>query len=171
MQTLRQRLTLLGASAVIAGSGAFLGPLESGPKGPQLVPYADIGGVSTWCYGETLGTPKARYTVQECDSILLKSVQRHWAGIEFYVPWDAPLSVKEAMLSVAYNVGVKGWMHPVFTKPLARKDWQAACAAITAPWQGKLGVAKGFKATVKGKPSKGLENRRAKEYVLCVRDL
>ncbi|MNJ09285.1 Lysozyme RrrD [compost metagenome] len=171
MQPLKSRLSLLGASAVIAGAGAFLGPIESGPKGPQLTPYADMGGVPTWCYGETLGTPRERYTVQQCDMILLKSVQRHWAGIEFYVPVEAPLSVKEAMLSVAYNVGVQGWIHPVFLKPLANKDWQGTCAAITAPWKGKLGIAKGFKATVQGKPARGLENRRAKEYALCMRDL
>ena len=171
MRNLRQTLIALGASAVIAGGGAFLGPIESGPKGPQLTPYKDIGGVPTWCYGETLGTPKARYTVQECNLLLLKGVQRHWDGIEPYVPTQAPLSVKEAMLSVAYNVGVGGWRHPVFLAPLARHDWRGVCEAITAPWQGKLGVAKGFKATVKGKPSKGLENRRAKEYALCVRDL
>lgn len=171
MRNLRQTLLALGASAVIAGGGAFLGPIESGPKGPQLTPYKDIGGVPTWCYGETLGTPKARYTVQECNLELIRSVQRHWAGIERYVPQNAPLSVQEAMLSVAYNVGVNGWVHPLFTRPLARGDWQAACAAITAPWQGKHGIAKGFKATVKGKPVRGLENRRAKEYALCVRDL
>lgn len=171
MQNLRQRLTLLGASAVIAASGAFLGPLESGPKGPDLVPYLDIGGVPTWCYGETLGTPLARYTPQQCDLVLIKSVQRHWVGIQVYVPQRAPLSVQAAMLSVAYNTGVSGWVHPLFTKPLAAGDWRGACNAITAPWKGKLGVAKGFKATVQGRPIKGLENRRAKEYALCVQDL
>lgn len=170
MRNLGQRLTMLGASAVIAGAGVFLGPVESG-RGPQLTPYADVGGVQTWCYGETLGTPKAHYTVAECDTILLRSVQRHWAGIERNVPQNAPQSVKEGMLSVAYNTGVVGWTHPVFLRPLAKGDWEAACYAIVAPWHGKLGVAKGFKATVGGKPHKGLENRRAKEYALCTRDL
>lgn len=171
MRNLRQTLLALGASAVIAGGGAFLGPIESGPKGPQLTPYKDIGGVPTWCYGETAGRPKAAYTSAECNLMLIKSLEKHWAGIKMHIPERAPLSLKEAMLSVAYNVGVNGWVHPLFTKPLAAGDWQAACAAITAPWKGKHGIAKGFKATVQGKPVRGLENRRAKEYALCVRDL
>lgn len=168
--SLRSRLLNLGGAGVILGAAVFLGPVESG-KAPQLTPYADVGGVPTWCYGETVGTPKARYTLAECDSMLLRSVARYWAGVQPFVPQNAPQSVKEAMTSVAYNTGVPGWKHPVFLEPLARGDWRGTCDAIVAPWQGKLGVAKGFKATVKGKPHKGLENRRAKEYALCVRDL
>lgn len=180
MQSLRNRLINLGASGAILGAAAFLGPIESGSRGPQLFPYADIGGVATWCYGETTGQPKARYTATECDALLLKSVQKHWAGISMYVPEDAPKSVKEAMISVAYNVGPSGWAWELrkdqkvpsrFRVALARKDWQGACAAITAPWQGTYGTAKGYKATVKGKPSRGLENRRAREAVLCRADL
>lgn len=169
--SLRQRLMYLGASGLILGASTFLAPLEVLPSGPNLTPYDDIGGVSTWCYGETGGRPKTQYTLAECDAMLLVSVQKHWDGIKDAVPYDAPQSVKEAMTSVAYNVGVAGWRHPVFTRPLAGGDWKGACAAITAPWQGKRGVAKGFKATVKGKPARGLENRRAKEYKLCMRDL
>ncbi|MNR26580.1 hypothetical protein D3C85_1438040 [compost metagenome] len=87
------------------------------------------------------------------------------------MPQEAPQSVKEAMLSVAYNVGVAGWKHPLFTGPLSVGDWETACAAIVAPWKGRRGVAQGFKATVQGKPVRGLENRRKKEYALCLRDL
>lgn len=175
--TLRSRLLNLGATGVILGAATFLGPVEA----PMLEPYYDIGGVRSWCYGETLGTPKPRYTMEECDQSLIDAVERHWQGIQHDVPAKAPLSVKEAMTSVAYNVGVSGWRWELnakrqrvpsrFRTALAREDWQAACAAITAPWATKAGNAKGYKATVKGKPSRGLENRRAKEYKLCVRDL
>lgn len=165
--SLSNRLIGLGGGGVVLLTALFLGPVEA----PVLMPYKDIGGVKTWCYGETLGVPKERYTVQECDASLLAATQRHWDGIKDDVPYDAPDSVKAAMVSVAYNVGVKGWRHPLFTRPLSVGDWRGACNAITAPWKGKQGVAKGFKATVNGKPIKGLENRRAKEYKLCVRDL
>ncbi len=174
--SLRSRLVNTGAAAVIVGAATFLGPIESG-KAPQLEPYADIGGVTTWCYGETAGTPKARYTLAECDALLLKSVQKHWDGIRHVVPENAPQSVKEAMISVAYNTGVAGFLWEGrntpsrFLAPLARADWAAACQAIIAPWQGKNGVSRGYKATVKGTPSRGLENRRAQEYPLCMRDL
>lgn len=165
--SLRNRLINLGATGVILGAATFLGPVEQ----PVLTPYADIGGVPTWCYGETLGTPKARYTLPECDASLLLAVERHWVGIRQYVPQNAPLSVQEAMLSVAYSTGTGGWRHPVFLGPLAKGDWKGTCDAIVAPWKGARGVALGFKATVKGKPVRGLENRRAKEAALCRRDL
>lgn len=178
MQTLRQRLTALGVTGVILGAAAFLGPVESGRNGPQLEPYRDIGGVPTWCYGETLGVPKPSYSLAECDAALAAGVARHWAGIAPYVPEEAPMSLKIGMLSVAYNTGVAGWMwegkprRPSrFRVALAQGDWRGACAAITAPWRGKAGVAKGYKATVQGRPSKGLENRRAQEEALCLRDI
>lgn len=167
---LKNKLLATGAAGFIALAGSFIGPLEV-VKGPDLVPYADIGGVPTWCYGETAGTPKPRYTDAECTVLLRKSVEKHWQGIKAYVPESAPQSVKAAMVSVAYNVGVTGWIHPLFTERLRRHDWQGACQAITAPWKGKHGIAQGFKATVQGKPVRGLENRRKKEYALCVQDL
>lgn len=174
--SLRTRLVNLGAAGVVLGAAVFLGPTEA----PVLKPYQDIGGVKTWCYGETLGIPKPSYTLEECDQSLIDATTRHWEGITRYVPQDAPLSVKEAMLSVAYNTGVGGWawekrggknVPSRFRESLLKGDWKGTCAAIIAPWQGAKGVAKGYKATVKGAPVRGLENRRAKEYKLCVRDL
>lgn len=165
--SLRNRLVNLGASGAILLAATFLGPTEE----LRTTPYLDIGGVPTWCYGQTVGMPKARYTAAECDADLLRTVGRYWAQVSESVPQAAPESVKAAMVSVAYNTGVPGWRHPVFLVPLARGDWHAVCAAITAPWKGKYGTSKGFKATVGGKPSKGLENRRAKEFKLCVSGL
>ena len=115
--------------------------------------------------------------MQECDAQLVKSVRRYWTGIKQYVPEQTPTSVKEAMVSVAYNVGVSGWawnrkgVPSPFVQALKAHQWQAACDAITAPWHGKEGVSLGYKATVQGWPSTGLENRRAKEYKVCIRDL
>lgn len=179
--SLRNRLITLGAVGFLATAGAFLGPAESGRSGPQLTPYDDIGGVKTWCYGETAGTPKARYTLAECDAELIRSMQRHWDGIKHVVPQAAPESVKAGMLSVAYNVGVSGFLWELdaqgrrvpsrFVLPLKQGRWEAACAAITASWKGKHGIALGFKATVKGKPIRGLENRRKAEGALCRQDL
>lgn len=188
---MRQRLMALLLSGAILGSAVSphvvdvlvesateLAPMETYGGKPNLIPYKDIGGVPTWCYGETLGIPKARYTVQECDVELLKSVHRHWRGLSQYVPQEAPQSVKVGMLLVAYNTGVAGWAWEGsprrvsrFRVALDRGDWRGACEAITAPWQGTRGVAKGYKATVQGKPVRGLENRRAKEYAVCVQDL
>lgn len=167
MQSLRERLILLGGTGAILSSALLIGPAE----GLRQVPYADIGGVKTWCYGQTVGHAKARYTVQECDAELLRTVAMYHKGVMLTVPADAPASVQAAFTSLAYNVGLSGWKHPRFTQPLAARDWEAACRAIEAPWQGRYGVAKGYKATVNGRPVKGLENRRAQEAAVCRQDL
>lgn len=175
--SLKQRLAALGGTGVVLLAASFLGPIEQ----PVLRPYTDIGGVQTWCFGQTQGTPKARYTAQECEQDLLRTVQQYRTALRPYVPSAAPESVQAAMVSIAYNVGVSGWRWelddqglPVpsrLQRNLARHDWEATCAAIVAPWKGKHGVSQGFKATVKGKPSRGLQNRRAAEYQLCMEDL
>lgn len=165
--SLKQRLAALGGTGVVLLAASFLGPIEQ----PVLRPYTDIGGVKTWCFGQTQGTPKARYTTQECEQDLLRTVEMYRSALRPYVPSAAPESVQAAMISIAYNVGVSGWKHPVLLGPLSRHDWEATCAAIVAPWKGRYGVAQGFKATVKGKPSRGLQNRRAAEYRLCMEDL
>lgn len=180
MSTLRERLISLGATAMLASAGMAIATAEAPGGRPNLTPYDDIGGVRTWCYGETAGSPKAVYTVSECDQQLLKSVQAHWDGIKPFIPAEAPSSVKESMLMLAYNTGVAGWkwegsgstLRPSRLRvALAKHDWEGTCRAITAPWQGKYGVAKGYKATARGKPVRGLENRRAKEAEICRRDL
>jgi GH24 family phage-related lysozyme (muramidase) len=80
------------------------------------------------------------------------------------------------MLLVTYNTGVRGFLVDAgkpsrFIAPLAAGDWEAACRAISEPWKGKHGIALGYKATVKGKPVRGLENRRKHEDTVCRQDL
>lgn len=165
--SLRQRLIQSGAAGAVLLAALFLAPTE----GLRTVPYTDIGGVKTWCYGQTVGHAKARYTEQECADDLAKTTRQYHAGVMQIVPPEAPQSVQAALTSVAYNVGVAGIRHPTLLVPLSRHDWEGVCAAIEAPWVGKRGVAKGFKATVKGRPVRGLENRRAAEADLCRQDL
>lgn len=178
--SLRSRLIQLGAAGALLGAAVMLAPLESG-RAPQLTPYADVGGVKTWCYGETAGVPKAVYTLQECDQLLLQSVHKHWVGIRHELPQDAPQSVQEAGISVAYNVGVSGFLWELnehrqrvpsrLVLRLRARDWAGFCAAIEAPFRGTRGVAQGYKATVQGRPVRGLENRRREEARVCRRDL
>lgn len=161
--SLKQRLIAAGLSATLAVGAAFVAEKE----GVSLVPYRDGGGVKTWCYGQTVGIPKPRYTPQECDADLIRMYTEYHKAIEPYVPPDAPASVHWAFTSLAVNTGKSGWKSDRFLIPLKRRDWLAACNAIEAPWKGKHGVAKGYKATIQGRPSKGLENRRHDEAAIC----
>ena len=92
---LRNRLLALGASGFLATAGAFIGLKE----GLVLHPYADVGGVQTWCYGQTGKGAKATYTMQECDATLLKDITKRWEQMSPSIPTEAPASVKASMLS------------------------------------------------------------------------
>lgn len=153
----------LGLASSLAAGAAYIATKE----GVSYVPYLDGGGVKTWCYGQTVGTAKARYTVQECDKDLVSMYLEYHKAIELYVPKSAPASVHAAFTSLAINAGKTGWKHVRFTEPLARGDWLAACNAIEAPWKGKHGVSRGYKATINGTPSRGLENRRRDDAAYC----
>lgn len=161
--SLKSKLIALGFTTALATSAAYLGEME----GRSLVPYKDGGGVVTWCYGQTVGKPKARYTEQECLLDLAKTTAEYHAAVMQILPKHAPASVQAAFTSLAVNTGKRGWVHPIFLEPFTRSDWVAACNAIEAPWKGRLGVSKGYKATINGVPSKGLENRRRNDARLC----
>lgn len=161
---------------VIAGALAGTVALLAGLEGVKHYPYLDVGGVPTVCMGSTHNVEWRPYTAQECSDKALEEVQVYWDGVVAKAPPDTPGSVLGAMTSVAYNTGVRGWAveggrDSRFVVALRNRDWVGACAAITAPWQGKHGVSQGYKATVGGEPHKGLENRRRAEYDFCMRDL
>lgn len=158
-----KRLMALGLASSVAAGAAYIASKE----GVSYTPYADLGGVTTWCYGQTVGTAKPRYSVQECDQDLVLMYREYHTAIELYVPPDAPASVHAAFTSLAINIGKTGWVHARFTGPLSRRDWLAACNAIEAPWKGRHGVSRGYKATINGTPSRGLENRRRDDAAYC----
>lgn len=169
---LKQRLILLGATVALATAGGHLGTME----GLSLTPYKDQGGVTTWCYGQTQGVPKARYTQAECDADLLRMTDEYMQAVLPYLRKDTPATVVAAFTSTAANIGKSGWRGSQFTnsyveapymKHLRSGDWGKACDALEAPWKGKYGIAQGYKATIGGYPSKGLGNRRAKDAGLC----
>lgn len=169
---LKQRLIALGATVALATAGAHLGLME----GLSLTPYKDQGGVTTWCYGQTQGVPKASYTQAECDMDLLRMTADYQAAVTPYLRKDTPATVVAAFTSTAANIGKSGWRGSQFTKTYVEAPyivylraglWKEACDALEAPWKGKYGMAPGYKATIGGYPSKGLGNRRAKDANLC----
>lgn len=173
---LRERLvgtaTALGLSTALGIAAAHIGLKE----GLSLTPYRDQGGVLTWCYGQTQGPHKALYTQRECDIDLLKSTDEYMRAVRPYLPKGAPASVVAAFTSTAINIGKSGWRGSQFTHKyveapymadLRAGRWKAACDKLEAPWPGKYGIARGYKATIGGYPSKGLGNRRASDAQLC----
>lgn len=167
-----ERAAALGLTAAIGLTAAHVGLKE----GLSLTPYLDQGGVRTWCYGQTQGPWKARYTQDECDLDLLKSTLEYHNAVIPYLRPDTPVSVVAAFTSTAVNIGKSGWRGSQFPNRyveapymahLRAGRWAAACDALEAPWKGKYGIAKGYKATIGGYPSKGLGNRRHDDAALC----
>lgn len=168
----KQRLLALGATVALATTGAHIAEKEE----LATIPYKDGGGVVTWCYGQTIGKPKAKYTVAECDADLLKMTNEYMRAVAPYLRPDTPDSVVAAFTSTAINIGKTGWRGSQFThsyieapymQHLRSGNWPAACNALEAPWKGKHGIARGYKATINGYPSKGLGNRRHSDAELC----
>lgn len=169
---LKNRLIALGATSALALVSVHVAQRE----GLALEPYRDGGGVTTWCYGQTQGKPKLVYTVAECDKDLLQTTKEYLDAVTPYLRKDTPETVIAAFTSTAINIGKTGWRGSQFSnsyveapymEPLRKGQWKLACDLIASPWQGKYGVAPGYKATIGGYPSKGLGNRRASDAALC----
>lgn len=147
------------AAAAIAASLTVIKPWE----GRELTPYYDIVGILTWCDGETKGVPKAHYTDAECDTILAKSVMEYEAQIRPCLPAVLPDETRGAFISVAYNIGPRGFCSSSMSTLAKAGNLRGACNALLA-WN--KGWVKGKKVVIKG-----LVNRRAAERALCLRGL
>jgi lysozyme len=141
-----------GAAAIAAALIPFVGPME----GLRLDPYYDIGGVLSWCYGETAGKPPSDLTKEKCDLLLQRSLVKHAGPILECLPADAPYRVKLAFSSFGYNVGVKAACGSSAARAARAGDYAAACEGLMK-W-----------VYVKGVEIRGLKLRRQKERKLCL---
>lgn len=162
--SIRQRLIGMGVGGLLLTTASGVAVLE----GEVRKPYGDVGGVATVCFGSTQFITKEAYTAEECASLLLRDVKTHMQPVLRDAPKDAPHSVIAALTSVTYNVGIGGYNRSPMRPLFVQGKYKEACDAIVAV---QPSGAKGYRATVKGKPHKGLENRRKLEYQECVRDL
>lgn len=151
--------TKAGIGAAAAGAILFSLGVIKPFEGRELTPYYDIVGVLTWCDGETKGTPKARYTDGECDSILAKSVAQYEAEIRPCLPANLPDPVRGAFISAAYNIGSGAFCASTMARKAKSGDLRGACNALLL-WN-KAG----------GKVVRGLTRRREAERDLCLEGL
>ena len=142
-----------GVLAVLLASVAFIAPWE----GLELVPYRDIVGKVTWCYGETRGTPRGEYTEAECAAMLATGVGQFYDGLMRCVHRPLTLGQSVAITSWAYNVGI----HAACNSTLVRK---LNAGAPADEWCREL--LRWDKAG--GRTVRGLTNRRQAEYRECI---
>ena len=87
--------------------------------------------------------------------LLLKNLDKYGNGIKACI--NVPLYQYEldAFVSLAYNIGINAFCNSTLVKKLNAGDYSGACEQIMI-WD-----------KFKGKPLKGLTNRRSEEYRTC----
>lgn len=154
MKALTKRLLALGASSVIAVSGAYLvAPWE----GSTNQAYRDMVGVPTLCHGYTIGVKMGDYkTDEECEEILAKELTHFNTQMMKSVKVPLPEHMEVAYTSLVWNIGIGAWNSSTLLKKLNNKEYVEACKQILR-WN-KAG----------GRVVKGLQNRREAEYKVCM---
>lgn len=178
MNPLTRKLSVLGATAVIAVSGGVLvGPWEN----RENHAYKDMVGIASICYGETKGVKMGDYrTDEQCDESLAKELDSYNKAMKRYV--KVPLKPYEevAYTSLVWNIGETAFKNSKSVlQRLNSGDHEGACKGIL-DWNKATFTAKaanvqirnGEKCTAKGDGMfsctvKGLTNRRLDEYKTC----
>ena len=178
MNPLTKRLLALGASSVIAVSGAYLvEPWES----TKNQAYRDMVGIPTICAGYTIGVKMGDYkTDEECDKLLVKELAHFNTEMKKPVKVPLPEHMEIAYTSLVWNIGIGAWNNSTLLKKLNNKEYEDACKQILrwnkvtiSPVQASAYQKRGevctqlpsgnFSCTVKG-----LTNRRTDEYKVCI---
>lgn len=150
-----------GIAAAIAAAVLIVTPFTAAHEGIRTIPYADIGGKMTVCYGETRVAMRV-YSPAECRSLLTKALTSDYAPpVIACVPQlaDAPYPFA-ASIDAAYNAGAGAFCRSPAAARFRLRDWRGGCAALI-----------GWRATVKGVPVRGLANRRRDQMALCLTGL
>lgn len=145
---------LIGGSAAV-GLLALVGTWE----GKKNVPYRDIVGVWTVCYGETR-VEMRRYTDDQCKDMLADGLADFAGPVLARNPelrgHDAQIV---AASSLAYNIGPAAYRRSTVAKRFSAGNWRGACDAFLS-W-----------SYAGGRQVKGLLNRRKAEREICLRGL
>ncbi len=145
-------LALAGASAITIAV-SMIKPLE----GLELVPYYDVAGVLTVCWGHTGSDiiEDKTYTRQECEVFLEADLEKVKRKIDPLITVVLPEPTKAALYSFTYNVGVGAFSRSTLLEMLNAGDLIGACNQLHR-W-----------VYAKGKKWKGLITRRQIENEIC----
>lgn len=156
--------------AVVSSDAAtmvFLVPLVAKWEGKENRAYFDVVGVPTICFGHTRTVTADHVrlgrtmTDQECEALLRLELREYRDGVRSYASAETlqfrlPPRRDAAFASLGYNVGINGVGGSTAMRRLNSDDVVGACDALT--WWNKAG----------GRVLRGLANRRAEEYTLCM---
>lgn len=147
-------------AALLAGGALAVGvikPWESPGGEPNLVPYLDIVGVATDCYGNTHGVRMDQVrTVDECEALLTAEIRQTAERLSRCIRRDLAPHEAAAVLSWAYNVGTGAACASTLVREInAGKPGSVWCAQLER-W-----------TFAGGRHVQGLANRRKAERAMC----
>jgi len=152
------------AAMIGTASLSILAPLVMHWEGKRNVPYQDIAGIPTVCYGHTADAvkPGRQYTDAQCVMLLYEDLIQHAAALDC-LSEDARRSLsdaqKAAFISFAFNVGAGNFCRSTLVKKANAGYMHLACAELSR-WD-RAG----------GRKVRGLARRRAAERALCEQGL
>jgi len=158
MATIAKLPALAGSAAsVVAGATALALGLIATFEGNHTQAYLDPVGIPTICMGHTAGVSMG----QEATAELCEVLARQDAAIAMgavLAHARVPLTANElgAYTSFVYNVGERNFVRSTLLRRLNAGDRDGACGELHR-W-----------VYAKGKKLRGLVNRRAAEYELCM---
>jgi lysozyme len=117
------------------------------------------GDVPTYGFGTTSGVKIGdKITPERALVLLLADADKHAQAVKRCAPVPMYQHEFDAYTSLAYNIGVNAFCGSTVARRLRAGDYKGACEAILM-WD-----------KFKGKPLRGLTNRRQAEYQLCISD-
>jgi lysozyme len=151
---------IVGGVAAVTALGYTGALLIKQSEGLSYTSYQDSAGIWTICYGHTgpeVG-PRQRATQAQCDALFDKDVRKHAAGVLSCTKRPLNQNQFDAVVSLAFNIGVRNYCNSTLSRKINAGDW-AGAANEFPKWN---------KVTIDGRKValRGLTNRRLKEQAL-----
>ena len=153
---------LIGFAGAALISGAALW------EGKRNIPYKDLAGVLTVCYGYTgkdINRNK-KYSDKECEILLRKEIVEHSAGVLQCINRPLKENQYNAFVLMAYNIGTAGFCGSRAARLFNEGKSEEACKAIAYTPSG----APAWSYVNKTQFVQGLHNRRLYEMKMCLGD-
>jgi len=142
-----------GVSLSAALSGVFItGPSE----GLQHVPYKDVTGVVTTCYGHTGSVQNKKYSYDDCLDLMVKDLGKADKDVSSVIHVPLNTYQRAALIDFDYNEGVGNLRKSTMAKLFNQGKYTEGCAQLMS-W-----------VYANGHKYKGLENRRNLELQWCL---
>jgi len=141
---------------------AIIVPFAKSNEGLSVVPYKDVGGVWTWCYGETQGPiPKETLTGEQCSVKLW--MRLHVTAIAVWYLVDVPMSDSRwaSLISFSDNLGLSSLRKSTLLKKINQNDPKACDQFMRWTMVGKIDC------KIPENRCMGIPNRRKEEMKLC----